>query len=99
MGLARAILGDLAPPTFADAGLHIWVPMREIDAERAVSQGMRSGIRLASPTSFGVAGGRFESGLRLCLGGAGSYEILERALLKVRDIARGDGVHLDQDLF
>lgn len=96
---ARTILGTLTAVTSVDAGLHIWVPMDAVDAERAVARAMQVGIRLTSPAVFGVPNGPQLSGLRLCIGGAANGAILESALIKLREIVRGEVPHPDQDLY
>ena len=96
---ARKVLGELVGAPSVEAGLHLWVPMRELDAERTVARAMQAGIRLCSPAAFGVSEGVMETGLRLCVGGASSGAALDRALTALRGIIRGDTADSGPDLF
>lgn len=75
--LARSILGQSATP--ATAGLHLWLPMSELDAERVAGRAMRAGVEV-TPPSAPIVDPRLISGLRLCLGAAQDRTTLERAL-------------------
>lgn len=96
---ARRVLGSAVAVTSVDAGLHAWVPMREIEAERAVAHALHLGIRLSSPSAFGTSADLQATGLRLCLGGAASVAVLESALVRLRGIIRGELPDPDQDRF
>lgn len=96
---ARMVLGDLIEAPKVDASLHLWMPMGELDAERTVARAMHAGVRLNSPAAFGASVGLKESGLRLCVGGAANSIALEKALVTLRGILRGDTPDLEQDLF
>jgi DNA-binding transcriptional MocR family regulator len=70
--------------------LHLWLPMRAIDAERAAARALTAGLRLTSPDAYAVPDGKGATGLRLCVGGAANRATLERALSILKDALRGE---------
>ncbi|MER8784597.1 PLP-dependent aminotransferase family protein [Mesorhizobium sp. M1006] len=92
---ALAVLGDVIEKPRSDASLHVWLPMPEINAERAAARASYAGIRLTSPAAFAVASGAVESGLRLCVGSVASGLVLERALIVLRGILMDE--HADHE--
>lgn len=78
MALA-ALAGAIEEPQTA-ASLHLWLPMRAIDAERAAARALTAGVRVTSPQAFDVSGNKMVSGLRLCIGSAANRATLQRAL-------------------
>ncbi|MDB5458925.1 MAG: transcriptional regulator, GntR family with aminotransferase domain [Caulobacteraceae bacterium] len=86
--LALRILGGAAEPPAAAGSLHIWLPMSELDAERAAAHALRSGVEL-TPPSAPIVDGQGLSGLRVCLGGVEDIADLERALQVVAGAVGG----------
>jgi DNA-binding transcriptional MocR family regulator len=78
--LARVALGDVVQPSPVTASLHLWLAMREIEAERVVVRASSAGLTLTSPSAFAVSDRDAPGGLRLCIGGAANRPTLERAL-------------------
>ena len=79
-GLALAILGAArwsAPP--ARAAAHLWLPMRELEAERVAGRALRAGVQVTPPRAPFLTGAPV-SGLRICLGAAADLTALERGL-------------------
>lgn len=87
--MALAALDGVADKPRTTASLHLWLPMRETDAERAVARALTAGVRVTPPGAFAVPGGKGESGLRLCIGSAASRVTLERALSIVLSALKG----------
>jgi DNA-binding transcriptional MocR family regulator len=83
--LALEVLGPAADRPANRAATHLWLPMNELDAERAAARALRDGVEVTAPTTPLVPGGR-EHGLRVCLGAAPSLTILEEGL---RRLVRG----------
>jgi DNA-binding transcriptional MocR family regulator len=77
--MALRILGAAAEPPAAPCSLHLWLPMSELDAERAVAQGLRAGVEL-TPPSAPIVDWHGLSGMRVCLGGVEDAVDLESAL-------------------
>jgi DNA-binding transcriptional MocR family regulator len=93
---ARTVLdGLIGEPPFGPS-LHLWLPMGEIDAERAVARASHAGVRLNSPTAFGVPNNPVVTGLRLCIGSAADSLALERALLILKSILTNENVDHEQ---
>ena len=70
--------------------LHLWLPMSEIDAERAAARALTAGVRLTPPGAFAVSDSKTASGLRLCIGSAANRPTLERALSILKDALKGE---------
>jgi DNA-binding transcriptional MocR family regulator len=77
--LAIRIFGHAAEPPAAPCSLHIWLPMSELDAERAAAQALRAGVEL-TPPSAPIVDWQGLSGMRVCLGGVEDAAELEAAL-------------------
>lgn len=71
-GLGRSA----APCRYAS---HLWLPMSELEAERAAGRALRAGVEV-TPPSAPVVDASLVSGLRLCLAAAGDLPTLERGL-------------------
>ena len=82
VALARAILGPARVDPGAPACLHLWMPMSELEAERAAGRALRQGVELTPPRAPIVAPDLM-SGLRLCVGGPADQTALERGLRTV----------------
>jgi DNA-binding transcriptional MocR family regulator len=88
--LARAALKGLVDEPQTGTGLHLWLPMAEIEAERTVARASVAGLRLTPPGAFVVSDIPGSSGLRLCIGSATNRATLERALSILKDALRGE---------
>jgi len=82
-----ALKGRVEAPR-GDASLHLWLPMRALDAERVTARALGAGLRLAPHQAFAVADGSI-SGLRLCLGSTVNRATLARALSILNDALAG----------
>ena len=80
--LALDILGEAMerPPV---PGLHAWLPMSEIAAERVAARALRAGVEVTPPGEM-ILDSAAISGLRLCLGPARDRAVLERGLKIVK---------------
>src|ERR1700761_7569829 len=88
--LALDLFGPaVEPPSFASS-LHVWLPMAELDAERAAAHALRAGVEV-TPPSAPIVDWHGLSGLRVCLGGVEDYGDLERALKIVAEAVGGAG--------
>lgn len=86
--LALRLFGRAAePPSFASS-LHVWLPMPELQAERAAAQALRVGVEV-TPPSAPIVDWHGLSGLRVCLGGVEDFGELERALKVVAEAVGG----------
>jgi DNA-binding transcriptional MocR family regulator len=86
--LALDLFGPAAePPSFASS-LHVWLPMAELDAERAAAQALRAGVEV-TPPSAPIVDWHGLSGLRVCLGGVEDGADLEQALQIVAEAVGG----------
>lgn len=88
--MALTALEGMADEPQTAMSLHLWLPMREIDAERTVARALTAGLRLTPPSAFAVADGKMASGVRLCIGCAANRATLERALSILKDAVKGD---------
>src|SRR6201996_8984097 len=88
--LALDVFGAAAEPPSFPASLHVWLPMAELDAERAAAHALRSGVEV-TPPSAPIVDWHGLSGLRVCLGGVEDYGDLERALKIVAEAVGGAG--------
>jgi DNA-binding transcriptional MocR family regulator len=96
--LARAALKGLVDEPQTGTSLHLWLPMREIDAERVVARASTAGLRLSSPAAFAVSDSPAVSGVRLCIGSAANRKTLERALAILTGVLKGETDHQMRDL-
>jgi DNA-binding transcriptional MocR family regulator len=87
--LAQAALKGLVDEPQTGASLHLWLPMHEIAAERAVARASVVGLRLAPPGAFVVSNTPTLSGLRLSIGSAANRATLERVLSILKDALKG----------
>jgi DNA-binding transcriptional MocR family regulator len=83
---AQTVLGDLVEKPAVGASLHLWLPMGEVEAERAVARASHAGVRLNSPTAFAVSSSAVSTGLRVSIGSAPDGHSLERALQGLKEI-------------
>lgn len=91
--LAIGLFGAAAEaPSFASS-LHVWLPMPELDAERAAAHALRSGVEV-TPPSAPIVDWHGLSGLRVCLGGVEDGAELEQALKVVVEAVGGAGDQL-----
>ena len=88
--LARQVFGPAAERPSFPASLHVWLPMAELDAERAAAHALRAGVEV-TPPSAPIVDWHGLSGLRVCLGGVEDYGELERALKVVAEAVGGAG--------
>jgi DNA-binding transcriptional MocR family regulator len=88
--LALKLFGPAAEPPSFPASLHVWLPMAELDAERAAAHALRAGVEV-TPPSAPIVDWHGLSGLRVCLGGVEDYAELERALKAVAEAVGGAG--------
>jgi DNA-binding transcriptional MocR family regulator len=77
--LALEILGPAAERPANRTATHLWLPMSELDAERAAARALRDGVEVTAPGAPFIPGSH-EYGLRVCLGAAPSLAILEQGL-------------------
>ena len=71
-----AVAREVLPPEYAArvvAAPHLWLPMPELEAERAAGRALRAGV-LVTPPDAPVVGARSLTGVRVCLGGAADVE-------------------------
>ncbi len=92
--LAVEILGSAAEPPANRAATHLWLPMSELDAERAAARALRDGVEVTAPGAPFIPGGH-EYGLRVCLGAAPSLAVLEQGL---RTLSRAVSERADRAL-
>jgi DNA-binding transcriptional MocR family regulator len=74
-----ALKGAVAEPNLA-TGLHLWLPMLAVDAERTAARAFTAGVRLTPPGAFATSDSHTVNGLRLCVGAAANRATLARAL-------------------
>jgi DNA-binding transcriptional MocR family regulator len=91
--LALELFGPAAEAPSFDTSLHIWLPMAELDAERAAAQALRAGVEV-TPPSAPIVDWHGLSGLRVCLGGVEDGADLEQALKVVAEAVGGAGDQL-----
>lgn len=87
--LARSILGLTDVPETQSPGPHLWLPMSELDAERAAGKALRAGVEVTPPAAP-IVDPTLTSGLRLCLGAPSERATLERALRIVASAISSD---------
>ena len=88
--LALRLFGPAAEKPSFPSSLHVWLPMPELDAERAAAHALRSGVEV-TPPSAPIVDWHGLSGLRVCLGGVEDPAQLERALRIVAEAVGGAG--------
>ncbi len=88
--LALAALDGVADKPATAMSLHLWLPMRALDAERTVARALTVGVRLTPPAAFAVAESKMASGVRLCIGSAVNQATLKRALSIVKSALGGE---------
>lgn len=88
--LARSILGDRLGPGIGDCTPHLWLPMSELEAERASARAARAGVEVTPPSAPIIAPG-LASGLRVCVGGTPDREGLELGLRRTAEALNHGG--------
>jgi len=91
--LALDLFGPAAEPPSFGSSLHVWLPMPELDAERAAAHALRAGVEV-TPPSAPIVDWHGLSGLRVCLGGVEDGADLEAALKVVAEAVGGAGDQL-----
>jgi DNA-binding transcriptional MocR family regulator len=91
--LALDLFGPSAEPPSFGSSLHVWLPMPELDAERAAAHALRAGVEV-TPPSAPIVDWHGLSGLRVCLGGVEDGADLEQALKVVAEAVGGAGDQL-----
>ena len=91
--LAQGLFGAAAEAPSFSSSLHIWLPMAELDAERAAAHALRAGVEV-TPPSAPIVDWHGLSGLRVCLGGVEDGAELEQALKIVAEAVQGASDHL-----
>lgn len=71
------------------AAPHLWLPMPELEAERAAGRALRAGV-LVTPPDAPVVGARSLTGVRICLGGPADAEEVRTGLRRLKQ-ALGPG--------
>jgi DNA-binding transcriptional MocR family regulator len=87
--LALELIGDVCDPPATPASLHLWLPMAELEAEKAAGRAQRAGLFLLPPGASAI-GGDAETGLRVSLGAIESRAGLTEALTRLRDVLSGE---------
>jgi DNA-binding transcriptional MocR family regulator len=77
--LALSVLGEAAERPPNAGATHLWLPMSDLDAERAAARALREGVLITPPTAHMLPGAR-DYGLRVCLGATPDLPALERGL-------------------
>jgi DNA-binding transcriptional MocR family regulator len=93
VAMALKVFGPAAETPSFPASLHVWLPMAELDAERAAAHALRAGVEV-TPPSAPIVDWHGLSGLRVCLGGVEAFGDLERALKIVAEAVGGAGDQL-----
>ncbi len=88
--IALGALKGMVDEPRTGGSLHLWLPMSEIDAERAAARALTAGVRLTPPGAFAVSDRKRASGLRLCIGNAANRPTLERALSILKGALKGE---------
>ncbi len=82
VALATRLFGPLAEAPASRSSLHIWLPLSELDAERAAAHCLRAGVEL-TPPGAPIVDWQGLAGMRICLGGVEDIGELESALTVV----------------
>jgi len=80
--LAIEALGVAAERPANAAATHFWLPMSELNAERAAARAQRQGVLVTPPLAPQTTGSR-EHGLRVCLGGPPNRAVFEEGLRRL----------------
>jgi DNA-binding transcriptional MocR family regulator len=80
--LAVAALGAVAERPANIAATHLWLPMSELEAERASARMLRAGVQVTPPEAPQIPGSRTH-GLRVCLGGPPNRAVFEEGLRRL----------------
>ena len=86
--LALTILGAAAERPNSPASLHLWLPMSDLEAERAAGRALRAGVQVTPPNAPQV-GDSQTRGLRICLGPVSRRDTLEQGLRIVAEAVAG----------
>jgi DNA-binding transcriptional MocR family regulator len=86
--MALRLFGQAAEAPSSPCSLHMWLPMPELDAERAAAQALRAGVEV-TPPSAPIVDWHGLSGMRVCLGGVEDPSELEAALKVVAEAVGG----------
>jgi DNA-binding transcriptional MocR family regulator len=89
--LALELLGSCAETPANASATHLWLPMGELDAERAAAGALRAGVEI-TPPGANLAPEMHEHGLRVCLGAAADRDALRQGIQVLMRVlnARGD---------
>lgn len=83
--LARTILGSRVGT--AEVMLHSWLPLPpHWDAESMTEELRQQWVSVAAASAFVAGSGTAPEAIRICLAGGPSLQMLERALLTIRDV-------------
>ena len=88
LALALALLGDAAERPRSPASLHLWLPMSDLEAERAAGRALRAGVQVTPPHAPQVGDSKTR-GLRICLGAVSRRDTLEQGLRIVAEAVAG----------
>jgi len=83
--LAMGVLAHAVERPANIAATHLWLPMSELEAERAAARAQREGVLITPPQAPQTPNSR-QHGLRVCLGGAPNRAVFEEGL---RRLSRG----------
>jgi DNA-binding transcriptional MocR family regulator len=86
--MALRHFGPAAEAPSSPCSLHVWLPLNELDAERAAAHALRSGVEV-TPPSAPIVDWHGLSGLRVCLGGVEDAQDLEAAVKIVAEAVVG----------
>ena len=87
-----AVAREVLEPKYAArvvAAPHLWLPMPELEAERAAGRALRAGVLVTAPDAP-VVGARSLTGVRVCLGGPADVEEVRTGLRRLQQ-ALGPG--------
>ncbi len=85
----RAAIAAEALGVDAGGSPHLWLPMPELEAERAAGRALRAGVRLTAPEAPMVEGGG-GAGLRVCLGTPAHLHELRVGLGRLKSALNAD---------
>ena len=88
VGLRAAVAGEVLGVD-GEGSPHLWLPMSELEAERAAGRALRAGIRLTPPDVPMVGGGGM-AGLRVCLGAPDDVHELRVGLGRLKSALNAD---------
>lgn len=87
--LARRILGGAMDEPASGRSLHVWLPMEPDRAAQVYTDALKANVELTPPEAP-LVDRTAVSGLRVCLGTPLEYDVLEGALLAVKDALEAD---------